>query len=221
LQKLIFLDAEFLHLPDVRTVDGLLDLISACTLVILGNVLDFRTYSAPNQGETEEATKAQQQLMIDFDRNNIPGNERMAICYARGVALAVFHWIRSCCIVKTPNGDALDDLPAMHMVQILNTLLAYKKKAMDQDIVGAPHCDIGMLRTQIENVVRCDGLIEKVWTGRKAIPADSLRLDLDKLCTIEWKKGATSPRRKLLFSHIFCETQNCSRRVSEIRHDTS
>ena len=36
------LDSEYLHLPDLRTLDGVLDLLSACSLIILRNVLDFQ-----------------------------------------------------------------------------------------------------------------------------------------------------------------------------------
>ena len=67
-----------------------MDLISGCALAVLGNVLDFRTYSAPNQAEEDLTRKEQLQLWNDFDQNDIPGDECMAICYARGVALAIF-----------------------------------------------------------------------------------------------------------------------------------
>ncbi len=53
----------------------------------------------------------------------------MAICYTRGVALHVFAWIRKQCIVKTPNGEIMDDLPSKYVVELLDALLAYKLKA--------------------------------------------------------------------------------------------
>jgi hypothetical protein len=115
-----------MHLPDVNTVDGLLDLLSACILAILGNVLDFRTYSAPNQREDEVASEDQMTLMSNYDCNNIPSNERMAICYTRGMALAIFHWVRLNCVVRSPDGKVIKDLPSKYVVQVLNTLLSYK-----------------------------------------------------------------------------------------------
>ncbi|KIM40834.1 hypothetical protein M413DRAFT_39547, partial [Hebeloma cylindrosporum] len=42
--NIFMLDHERQHLPDVATVEGLIDLLSLCFLVIFGNVLDFRTY---------------------------------------------------------------------------------------------------------------------------------------------------------------------------------
>ena len=97
-------DAEYSHLPDITKFRGLLDLISACTLAILGNVLDFRTYSSANQHEDSNTSKDQIFLMSTYDRNDISSNERMAICYARGVALSIFEWVRTEFVVTHPDG---------------------------------------------------------------------------------------------------------------------
>jgi len=78
-------DDEHLHLPNIQTFQGLMNLISGCTLAVLANVLDFRTYSAPNQAEEDPTTRAQLQLWKDFDRNDILGDECMVICYTHGV----------------------------------------------------------------------------------------------------------------------------------------
>lgn len=185
-------DDEYLHLPDVRTPKGLLDLVSGCTLAILGNVLDFRTYSAPNQQESEKTTTAQSRLWKDFDRNDIPGDERMAICYARGVALTVFDWIRDFCIIKTPDGQLVDDLPSKYMVNLLNALLGYKEEALAQDLHGAPHCTLPMLQDQIFNVVHCDTFVANLWRKRTAGSSTSLQIDIDEGCTVEWKDNAPS-----------------------------
>jgi hypothetical protein len=182
-----FSDNEYFHLPDVRTVNGLLDLISGCTLAILGNVLDFRTYLAPNQTEEQPTTKEQRRLWKKFDRNNIPGDERLSICYARGIALAVSRWIREWCIVKTPDGKVVEDLPSMHLAQLLDALLAYKTMAGMGKLDGAPHCAFWMLRAQVLNVSECDSSIKKRW---KSPASNSLRITLDEGCTIEWKDDA-------------------------------
>ena len=166
--------------------DGLLNLISACILAILGNVLDFRTYSAPNQGEDDLITAMQRNLMSKYDRNAIPSGERIAICYARGMALAMFGWIRSSCIIKTPKGAIIEDLPSRCIVQILNTVIAYKASAGQRQLKGAPHCDTKMLKAQIENVVKCDPLIEQCWKDRGEA-SKSLHFSLENGCTIHWK----------------------------------
>jgi hypothetical protein len=182
-----FLDDEYFHLPDTRTVNGLVDWISCCTLAILANVLDFRTYCAPNQTEVEEKTKQQWALWKDCDRNDIPGDERMAMCYARGIALTAFQWIRRWCIVKTPDGEVIDDLPSKQVVQLLDALLVYKSKAEKRKLSGAPHCASWMLKVQALNAVQCDKAVERLWNKRKGKSSDSLRMTLDKGCTVEWR----------------------------------
>ena len=51
-----------------------MNLLSACVLVVLGNVLDFRTYQALTQEENQKANK-NQQILMDNDFNTIPVNE--------------------------------------------------------------------------------------------------------------------------------------------------
>jgi len=173
----VFLDAEYRHLPDMTTFDGLLDLLSACTLAILGNVLDPRTYCAPNQGEDEEMSDAQRLFMVKYDLNNIPSNERKAICYARGVAFSIFHWVRSEFNITGPDGHVIKDLPSQFLVQILKALLTYKTQAMCLALKGAPHCDTASLKRQVTNVVRCDPLVEKMWNDSKSMGEDSLEFE--------------------------------------------
>lgn len=193
-------DDEYIHLPDVRKVDGLLDLISGCTLVILGNVLDFRTYCAPNQTENDPTTVEQEHLWKEFDRNDILADERMSMCYARGIALRVFEWIRGWCIVRNPDGGVIDDLPSKHVVQVLGALLAYKSKADRRQLEGAPHCTLGKLKAQILNVVQWDTAIKKLWDERTGESSNSLQMTLDEGCTVEWR---TAP------PYNFCKDSKC------------
>ena len=191
---------ELHHLPDINTVDGLLDLLAACTLVILGNVLDFRTYCAPNQREEDVATPSQRQQMSLHDRNAIPANERAAICYARGIGLAVFQWIRSSCVIKTPEGVEIEDVPSRYFVHILSALVHYKGLAAQRRLGGAPHCDTRLLKLQIENVVKCDPLIKKRWQMMGDV-LTSLRFTLDADCAIEWKTDVSVPSKCFTLFH--------------------
>jgi len=63
----ILLDPEYPHLPDLNTFDGILNLLSTCSLSILGNILDFQTYSAPNQDEEDQVSAAQKCLMAMYN----------------------------------------------------------------------------------------------------------------------------------------------------------
>jgi hypothetical protein len=177
IRLMAFAEVEYAHLPDVNTFNGLLDLLSACILAILGNVLDFRTYSAPNQDENSPISGPQKVLMAKYDRNDIPRNERMAICYVRGVALSLFDWVRSQFIITAPDGQILHDLPSQFLVKVLNALITYKARAMQMKLKGAPHCDSTALRKQISNVVKCDPHIEKLWNDKAGTVEDKLAFE--------------------------------------------
>jgi hypothetical protein len=131
--------------------------------------------------------KNKERLWKEFDWNNIPGNERIAIRYAHGIALEVFRWIRTWCIVKNPDGEIIDDLPSKYIVNLLDALLAYKLKALSWWFDGAPHCMLWMLKAQVLNVVEVDPSFEKLWKSRTNQLSHSLTLTLDAGCTVEWK----------------------------------
>ena len=82
----------------------MMNLLSACVLVIMGNVLDFRTYWAPTQEENQEVNK-NQQILIDHDFNTIHVNERFAICYSQGIALHLINWIQHFSVITGPGGE--------------------------------------------------------------------------------------------------------------------
>lgn len=145
-------------------------------------------------------TMEQQCLWKEFDRNDILEDKCMAMCYARGIALCVFEWIRGWCIVRNPDGGVVDDLPSKHVVQVLDALLAYKAKADACQLKGAPHCTLGKLKAQILNVVEWDSTVKKVWNERTGEPSNSLQVTLDEGCTVEWR---TDP------PYNFCNNSKC------------
>lgn len=173
------------HLPNVNNINGLMNLLSACVLVVLGNVLDFRTYRAPTQEEYTKADK-NQQILIDHEINNIPLGERFAICYARGVALHLINWIRHCSVITGPGGHVIDDLPSRFFIQIAQTLLKYKEGANAAGLDLQANCTLGMLTKQVENVIAIDSYISSLWLERHLLPADSLALAMQEKYTVQW-----------------------------------
>ena len=140
-----------------------MDLVSLCNLIILGNVLDFRTYSAPNQAENGVATSRQSYMMAAFDQNDIPSDERMAICYTRGVAIFMLRSIREHCLVVDADGNELDDLPTRHLARQMRALISYKKAAVLDSLKGAPHCTLNLLELQIENLAAWDSDLSRFY----------------------------------------------------------
>jgi hypothetical protein len=174
------------HLPNINNIDGLMNLLSACVLVILANVLDFRTYRAPTQEENQKANK-NQQILIDHDFNSIPTNERLAICYSRGVALHLINWVRKFCVVTNPEGEIVQDLPSSYFVQISQTLIKYKRGANTSHLELQANCTLDMLTRQIKNVVKIDSGFSSLWLERHSLPSDSLTLENQNKYSIMWQ----------------------------------
>lgn len=72
------------HLPNLTSIDGVLDLLTFCNMMIMANVLDSRTYE-PAPGST-------QYLMDMYDVNAIPAKERQQMAYARGRCWDILRW---------------------------------------------------------------------------------------------------------------------------------
>ena len=179
-------------MPDITTFDGVLDLLSACILAILGNIFDFRTYSAPNQTEDEGMTPTQSTMMLLHDRNNIPQNERLAICYVRGVALFLFDWVRTRLQITGPDGRVVEDLPSRFLVQSGKSVVNYKGKAMRMRMKGAPHCDTSSVRRQLANVVKCDSSLETLWIKNVGIPDNTFAIEGKNGYVVQRKAGPTN-----------------------------
>ncbi|PPR03258.1 hypothetical protein CVT26_008086 [Gymnopilus dilepis] len=177
------------HLPAIDTFDGVMNLLSAAIMVVFGNVLDFRSYSAPNQHFSRTATNEQRYLMKTYDINAIGHNERLAITYTRGVALHIIRWIRAECLIQDSAGVVIQDLPSRYMVQLLSALLDYKKTAMSRKYYGAPHCTVELLNSQVQNVVNCDPQLLKAWIQRPSPPPTSLALPSVSDYSLKWRSG--------------------------------
>lgn len=89
------------------------------------------------------------------------------MCYARGIAIITFDWIRKYCTITGPNNHTINDLPSIYVCRLLKALLHYKSSAMEKQLAGAPHCDTITLRKQIENAVQCDKHLSLLWDKEK------------------------------------------------------
>ena len=182
-------DPAHVHLPNIETMEGVLNVTCLAILVILGNVLDFRTYSAPNQGEADEASAAQTTLMNTGDINAIPNNERIAYCYARGVALHILSWLRACATFTGPPDGIADDLISLFFVQILASLSKYKSVAEENSYIGVPHCTSHLLGRQITNILEVDPILKAAWACQERVPSHSLALEEKEKYNVNWRHG--------------------------------
>ncbi|KAJ3500229.1 hypothetical protein NLJ89_g9887 [Agrocybe chaxingu] len=157
------------HLPDVTTIQGVVDLLTLCNLNILGNVLDHRTYSAPNQQEDAPISDGERRRWMELDVNDVPLDERNHMRYARGMSLHVFGWVRAhMSFVYAPISEAVD-LPALYLAHQALVLEKYKDVAEQYGVTGAPNCTKIMLKIQLDNALRLDPLSHKIYTT-SAVP---------------------------------------------------
>ncbi|PPQ81759.1 hypothetical protein CVT26_007392 [Gymnopilus dilepis] len=162
--KISPLEKSYEHLPKIHTFAGLSDLLSICSLLVLANVLDMRTYSAPNQSFGATIGDSQLSLMDQFDRNDIPTKERLYMAYARGLALSTMQWVRELCEITSPDGKVILDFPFKYLIYHLVALLRFKKAAEERLSTPSEHCNLVLLRRQIENVVKCDQTLMHYWS---------------------------------------------------------
>lgn len=158
-------------------------------------MLDFRTYLAPNQEVERNVNARQRALMEQYDRNDIPKQERASMMYARGIALELVNWIRTSCIIKSPEGEVIEDLPSEYISRQIATLLKYKKEAERREIDGAPHCTLDSLVKQINNVMACDQRLLRYWTNPpKKINDSELGFGSQDGYSLRWEEGVVQLR---------------------------
>ena len=114
------------YIPNLDTFDGIINFLLLCNLVILGNILDFRTYLAPNQPPERDMTPAEQEVLDSYDQNKIPKQERVAMMFYRGLAFKVIEWIKLHFDFWNPEGEAID-LPLHYLTQQLLALSEYQQ----------------------------------------------------------------------------------------------
>lgn len=173
-------------MPDIDSVDGLIDLMCGCILIILGNVLDFRTYRAPHQDDDAEFTEIDRTL-LEHDFNSIPYYDRLAICHARGVALHILHWIRCSALIKDVAGNLIQDLPSLFFIQITRTLVAYKTQSLEAKLDVDSCVTLPLLTNQIKNVLKIDPVFVQVDRSIQEIPDNNLSFAHWNVGSIQWR----------------------------------
>lgn len=138
----------------METWEGVIDFLSLLNLVILGNVLDHRTYTAPNQHASDKPTKAQKERLEVFDLNAIPRIERDEAILARGMCLHMLQWFQAHFqIWRTDTNEEVTDITSWYLGKQAAAILEYKRLATAKKVLGAPNCTLNTLLLQLENVL--------------------------------------------------------------------
>jgi hypothetical protein len=134
--------------------------LATCNLVILGNVLDRRTYRERREDLDLEADVEFTIEYFAFDRNAIDHLERQDICISRGMALNMLRWLdRNFEVRDSPNGEPLDfllDVAYAFLSHQLHTLIEYKRLAEKDQIEGFRGCSLKELKRQVDAIIGVD-----------------------------------------------------------------
>lgn len=169
-------------------MSGTMNLICACVLVVLGNVLEFRTYRAPNQ--EDGSTEKYHETLVECDINTILLNEHLAMCHARGVALHLMEWIRTCTVITGPTDEIVHDLPSYFLIQVIKTLSVYKINTDETpDLKRDGLFTYDMLVAQVANVVDFSPKFQTFFDTRHLMPESFKLEDLAKY-KITWLPDA-------------------------------
>ena len=123
------------HLPDLSSIDSLLEVLSLCNILVLSNVLDERTY----YGED-----------VSSDEKSISLVERYKITYSRGLALYLLDSLDSLYLLQEINQSgnkfiSLKAFAASFLAQQSATVLHYKESAEGNGLDGAVYCTLDLL----------------------------------------------------------------------------
>jgi hypothetical protein len=118
-------------------------------MVILMNVLDFRTYQEPSESFGINAGN-----WSKYDLNNIPAVERYEIAYARGRCFDILNWFFTsyelCDAVSGLAIDGFKEVAMAHLARQAYVVLKYKTEALKNGLDDGALCGIKALDHQIK-----------------------------------------------------------------------
>ena len=144
------------HLPALKTMESVMDLISLCTLAYLGNALDENTYKFP--GNEWEMSKEQKMIWVEYDINGMKLMDRRRATYIRGIAREVITWFSENYEIRMKSGGKdsgkegfTGDLVRKIISQQVGGALAYKKQGSGESGSNViPWCNEDLLELQVE-----------------------------------------------------------------------
>lgn len=152
------------HLPILNNIDGILDLLSLCWLVIMGNVLDSRTYAPPNQSAEQPSEKEQKRRLRDYDLNNITLKERLNMAYARGIAYCLVGWLDAHYAIVDVD-EPSEEHPSFGTQFIAKEsakLISFARLAQEVDFIALGFATLPAIIKQVDNVMQ-DPVLKSAW----------------------------------------------------------
>ncbi len=90
-----------------------------------------------------------------FDYNSKSSDDRAGCVYVRGLALDLLKWIPENYTLLEPSGEPAPDTYSVLINNLCHHIYMVwlaKKKAVDQEVKGAPHCTLSLLERQLRGL---------------------------------------------------------------------
>ena len=81
------------------------------------------------------------------------------------------------------------DFPELFLAQISRTIIQYKERAEAKTLEGVTHCSLGLLTSQINNVMELDDDVREIWKIYSERDCSSFELEDQSKYRVEWKVG--------------------------------
>ena len=133
-------------------MDSVMDIVSACMIGILINVLDTDTYLFPIS--EEKISKKWRQRFKRDDFNVMLKIDRMACTYICGLSWSLLRWLEENFVLLKNDREA-------DFVELTNSLLVdsciilwrFNRRIAEQSVEGAPACNLDPIKCQLEAVL--------------------------------------------------------------------
>lgn len=138
------------HVPKLTDFNSVLDLFTFCNLMVMMNVLDFRTY-LPVEGVPASVGN---ELWDKHDANSIQATERYEMAYARGRCWDIYSWFFTVYeLFDKDSGetiDGMDDVAMVYLTHQASAILEFKRRAMKCGLDDERWGSMGLIEKQIK-----------------------------------------------------------------------
>jgi hypothetical protein len=132
----------------------------------MGNVIDPRTYSIPNQClaslELLEQDEQADQRLFEHDLNDISVEERLNMSFARGVCLSLIDWLDAHYVVKDVNAPFAEhtSFPAQFIASETAKFLSCARLGAGKKLRPLGDAEVFAVTRQIDNVMECSSMVD-------------------------------------------------------------
>ncbi|KAJ3481025.1 hypothetical protein NLJ89_g12242 [Agrocybe chaxingu] len=160
---------------------------------MLLNVLDFRTYTWPGLEDDQAPSEKQKNMMITFDANAVPPQDREGCILARSKALDILLELEMIYMVYDPDNDdvevPLGELFLDYLNQIGRGLLYYRRQADEAGIDGPSNVTLDLIALQLDRVHVVGSTTYNKWMDTQGLE--------DEPCGFEFPGSYNIRRRKV------------------------